>query len=453
MISILEAQERSIRGPLMPELEFDKKYQRTLREVADKWCRQHFKLSPQELIPVPESGDAVYEAALELIARVGLYHINTHRVIEFTRQEIDETAKSCGRPYTLGEGREQVTIKPRFLGDPSIPPNFPGPGTTTVSEEYFVPLHASIIKQPEVNGVCPGSLVKVGGFENKIGTAGELMNVFHEVRLLREAIQRAGRPGFVIGEAPAAAVSPFALIAAFSQGYYSRTDTHMPMHLYPGLKFDWERLILAAYARQMAIHPITCHMEVLGINVRDPWEAAIADVGGSMAYLSINGAHGTHGAGYSKGLDQDMRYNLQAKTLKNLALTRNGPVCCIGMSFCMGGECSKGASYGNAFLSLGETASGAALMVFSSYAQDRSAGLAAKMAGEATIAAAGLEREEANKILNGIASLIDGVEMFDMGKTFPECYDVEKAEPTDENKRVYAEAKKDLREVGVTFKY
>ncbi|MEE8174931.1 MAG: monomethylamine:corrinoid methyltransferase, partial [Dehalococcoidia bacterium] len=312
----------------------------------------------------------------------------------------------------------------------------------------------SIIKQPEVNGVCPGSMVKVGGFENKIGTAGELMNVFHEVRLVREAIQRAGRPGFVIGEAPAAAVSPFALIAAFSQGYYSRTDTHMPMHLYPGLKFDWERLILAAYARQMAIHPITCHMEVRGINVRDAWEAAIADVGGSMAYLSINGAHGTHGAGYSKGLEQDMRYNLQAKTLKNLALTRNGPVCCIGMSGSMGGECTRGAAYGNAYLSFGEAASGAALVVFSAFFDhDRTAGLAAKMVGEATIAAAGLERQEANKILNGIISLIDGLGVFDLGKTFPECYDVEKAEPTDENKRVYAEAKNDLREVGVPFKY
>ena len=67
----------------MPELEFDKKYQRTLREVADK-CRQHFDLNPKELIKVPEA-----------------------------------------------------------------------------------------------NGVCPGQMVKVAGFENKIGTAGELMNVFH----------------------------------------------------------------------------------------------------------------------------------------------------------------------------------------------------------------------------------------------------------------------------------
>ena len=55
--------------------------------------------------------------------------------------------------------------------------------------------------------------------------------------------------------------------------------------------------------------------------------------------------------------------------------------------------------------------------------------------------------------MNGIASLIDEVGAFyDLGKTFPECYDVEKAEPTDECKRVYAEAKKDLREVGVPFK-
>jgi hypothetical protein len=36
---------------------------------------------------------------------------------------------------------------------------------------------------------------------------------------------------------------------------------------------------------------------------------------------------------------------------------------------------------------------------------------------------------------------------------FPECYDIIKVEPTDEHKRVYDEAKMDLREAGVNFKY
>jgi hypothetical protein len=40
-----------------------------------------------------------------------------------------------------------------------------------------------------------------------------------------------------------------------------------------------------------------------------------------------------------------------------------------------------------------------------------------------------------------------------VGKPFPECYDVERCESTDEYKRIYAEAKNDLREQGMPFKY
>jgi hypothetical protein len=39
------------------------------------------------------------------------------------------------------------------------------------------------------------------------------------------------------------------------------------------------------------------------------------------------------------------------------------------------------------------------------------------------------------------------------GKTFPECYDVQRVEPSDEYKQLYAEAKKDLRQAGIPFKY
>ena len=66
MISVLEAHLRSQNGPLLTEKEFNRRYQLILREVATKY-RDQVKLNPQEIIPSPELGDLVFEAAVELI--------------------------------------------------------------------------------------------------------------------------------------------------------------------------------------------------------------------------------------------------------------------------------------------------------------------------------------------------------------------------------------------------
>ena len=83
-----------------------------------------------------------------------------------------------------------------------------------------------------------------------------------------------------------------------------------------------------------------------------------------------------------------------------------------------------------------------------------STGMEGRMACEAAIAAAGIPREQGNRLLNSILALYE--EQFlsiPPGKPFPECYDVDQVEPSDEYKQIYAEARKDLKEVGLPFKY
>ncbi len=138
MISIIQAQERSENGPVMTEKDFNRKYQLTLREIADK-CRKDVKLVPEEIIPEPECGDAVYQAAVELITRVGVYNTSTSRIIEFSKDEIVTTAKTRKSELILGEGTDQVIVRARCLGDPNPPINLIGPTGFPYTPEYFFP--------------------------------------------------------------------------------------------------------------------------------------------------------------------------------------------------------------------------------------------------------------------------------------------------------------------------
>ena len=85
MITMKDAIERSNNGPLMDEKEFEKKLQLTLRRLAGD---TGIKLSKEEIIPEPEVGDILFQAGVELAAEVGIYNMDSKRVIQFTREEL-----------------------------------------------------------------------------------------------------------------------------------------------------------------------------------------------------------------------------------------------------------------------------------------------------------------------------------------------------------------------------
>jgi methylamine--corrinoid protein Co-methyltransferase len=84
--------------------------------------------------------------------------------------------------------------------------------------------------------------------------------------------------------------------------------------------------------------------------------------------------------------------------------------------------------------------------------QDKTTGMEARMMGQAAKAAAGMEIEEVNRILDALVKSYEkNYATAPQGKTFQECYDVKTITPTDEYVKVYEGARKKLEGLGLVF--
>jgi methylamine--corrinoid protein Co-methyltransferase len=455
MISTLEVQQRSQNGPIMDEKQFEKKMMLRLRELAKNYG---IKTTREEVIPSPEAGDAIFEASIELAKDIGLYHLDTHRVIEFTEEELRYTAKTRRRELTLGVGKDQVTIRARAISDEEPPARIIGPAGVAVTEDLFVPLHLSYAKLPEAQGITPGVLIGAKGFNNEAGTPGELICVLSEAKMMREVTRQAGKPGMIIGEAPMAALSSFASIASYNPDGYDKNFCMMPLQVYPGLKISWHQLILSAYMQEAGIEPWPTAFIILASHSREAVETAILSMAGILMLLSITHANFVYSGTISATPVWDFRMQMQTEALKSMAMARNVGVPIAAIAGGTAGACTKMTLYENFISAFAPAVTGCAAITFGVAGKgivlNGSTGMEGKIACEAAFASTGVQCEEANEIINKVLALFEDKSANPpKGKMFPECYDIIKVEPTDEHKRVYDEAKMDLREAGVNFKY
>jgi methylamine--corrinoid protein Co-methyltransferase len=76
--------------------------------------------------------------------------------------------------------------------------------------------------------------------------------------------------------------------------------------------------------------------------------------------------------------------------------------------------------------------------------------LEVKFAGEVFKKTAGMTREQANDIANRLLPLYeDQLGQAPKGKSFPECYDVEALQPSDEWQKIYDEVKDEVVRAGI----
>jgi methylamine--corrinoid protein Co-methyltransferase len=456
VIGVLEAMERCQKGPLMDVKEFNKKLQVKLREASAKL---NIKLNLDEVIPPPDVADAVFEAAIDYGAEVGLYNNDTSRVLQFSRAELIETAHTRKPEFNIGEGKDMVTIRARHFGDKSLPVRMPGPAGVPITEEYYVPLHLSYAKLPEVQGIVPGCLTTARGFKNLAATPAEVVLAMQEARLLQEVARRAGKPGMPLGEVPMSAMNDPGIIAAYAPGGYRATNSLIPIQVYPGLKIGWHHLNIAAFAQEQGIEVWGMAFVVMGAFARDPIETAIKTIAGELALMSFTNGNLLYSATIPTGAIKSYKPVLPTEALKFLAKTRNMEICLVCTAGAVFKAATKASLIENALMAFAPSVAGAAVVSFGESGMgtivNGSTGMEGKIICETAMAAAGVDdRKEANRIVGNVVSMLMQQAMKgEKGKTFPECYDVGKVEPLDEFRQLYADAKKDLRQAGIPFKY
>jgi len=130
MVSFCEILERATRGPIMSSRDFDMKVLiPKARELVEKY---KIRYDPETPCPSDDDlADRIYQAALDLYADTGTYVIDTERVIQFSRREIEEAVYEAPREAYFGEGPDRCVFRGRKPDDSEIPHCHVGSGTDT----------------------------------------------------------------------------------------------------------------------------------------------------------------------------------------------------------------------------------------------------------------------------------------------------------------------------------
>jgi methylamine--corrinoid protein Co-methyltransferase len=196
-VGVFETYDRARTGPKVDEKEWDRKitYQ-TTSKLKEKY---KLKFDRSKIIPTDtDMIDRLYQAGLEMLVEMGVFCMDTGRVIKYTEDEVLMAVAGAPRELTLGEGRDVRQLAARSFDNPRPPLNQGGPTGAPVSENIFIPMHEAYAREPLVDAIVNGVLSTINGREPKPGSPWEIAAVKGEVSMIRMAMTRAGRPGMAM---------------------------------------------------------------------------------------------------------------------------------------------------------------------------------------------------------------------------------------------------------------
>ncbi len=443
---LVDIVNRSLDGPVVEERTFDLTHvaQGVQQVVSD----HGIKANPDNIVNLDDDmADRVWEAAVDLFATCGVFSKDTGRVIMFDRDEIEQIVRDAPSEVTIGEGPDERTEMSRTLDDPRPPLLMGGPIGSPTPNELFVPITRSYVQEPIVDVACAPTLTTIAGQEVRTKSPLEILAGWEEAKLTAEARHLAGRPG--IGTTGIMiSISDLANLSATSSGYVLPRDMHT---------FG----IISELKTNNEIFNKLAHTVLMG-GIVDPFANPIyGGLGGGvegvavlltaeMIALSVVfmatccGSSPTHPFHFHSTAPEIMR----ATSLSFQALARNARLLTNLTCSPVGGPGTKTVLYEAIAYAAMSTVSGASRILGPRSATGVIAahfsGLEARLMGEAAHAATKLTREEAEAIVQTSVSKWEHLQdQQPYGLSFPEVYNVETVQPTDEWLGMYEEVKEE----------
>jgi methylamine--corrinoid protein Co-methyltransferase len=457
--------KRAETGPLCPERKFDTEI---LWPKAKEVVKNYdIKYDPENPIPTDTTlMDDVYKAGYELLLDVGVYCIDTEKIIHFEEYEIKEAIRSLQRKITYGEGRDAYTAVRRKLEDKRPPTVHYGPGASPISEKYALKIYQSYTKEPLIDSLYNGTLSTVDGVLIKPGSPWEMHAEIVNVFLMRQATSSAGKPGMAISGTTA--VTAAADVGASSPEIGYRKTESREAKLKPQLKVDYDNLMRvanymdygsfgggaaaayggggAAYMYSLAGGPETsvCIAVASGL-------AGVVLMGanqmGAWAYNALYTGTSDRASTWATSLGQ-------AAATRNTFSVINGPAPYITYA----GPCTEMSLLEIATVALARTVVGCHLSAGCGGRQgiheDYCSGMEGRWAAEVGHASAGMKLQDINEIVKTLLSRYEETILArnpPIGKKFDEMYDLQKLIPSNEYYELYNNAKQELQELGIDF--
>ncbi len=445
MIEIMDYQERSLNGPVMKADEFDMTFAMKIREIVSKY---EIESDFEQLIVDDKTADAVFHAGVELLAEVGVYNMDTQRVIQYSKEEMYELAdlyKANPSKAYFGKGDDEMVIEYRTSDDEKGPVLYGGP-PAVAEKEWFSAYVQSYVQEETIAGlgIMPG-LAELDGMAPKAGTLSEVHVAMWEQARTREVLERVGRPGMNLGLlATASDIST--IFECIRPGIREAHNTQIGIHIMPEMKLDWAALLKAHFCTDRGINPWQSSMSLIGGLCRNPADVAVTMLANGLAQISYG--RGPTCSFFPNHLDGTWGtpQSIWAFSAAARASERNIKIAV--------GSCVCGSPWRTP-VSLMQAAGVAAVYSNSGLAYawiTGHTGMEARLIGQLMSATAGMDKTEANALSLRILSKVAEIKKKMDSKNhvpFPEVYDIETVKPKPEYEASMMKVMEELAGMGV----
>jgi len=457
MVNLIEIIDRSLEGPFTSENDFGLNiFVPKLREVIKKY---EIKFDPENLLSCDDDlADRVFKAGIELFADVGIYCVDTERIIKFTEEEILESLAEAPRCPVFGEGSDAKALVAR-KPESNIPPwCFIGAGGAAVSNETLFEsiLEAYALFLPLADSITTPTIKHIEGRLVRTKSPLEIIACIRSSILAREALRKGGRAGLPIMNSIASAGSDTAKIAG-SQFGLRPTDGWL-IGTMAEMKINFERLNEIAYVRNLGGHIVAESAPILGGYCGGPEGTAVTNVAYHLnSILLMKGScqltfpiHINHGC--TSGSDV-----LWANSVSAQAISRNSHFPFFVLNYVAAGPMTEMCLYEIAATVINAVVSGASIEfggVTKAVEVDHFTPMEPRWASEIAHGVIGMTRSQGNEIVKKLlVKYEDNIPNAPKGKTYEQCWDMKTKQPIPEYKQLYQKIKAELAELGIRFKF
>jgi len=455
-IDFYEILERAEKGQLLSKDDWDfNQVVLPTREFVD-WYRLSW--NPQALIPDDtDLIERVFQTGLELAIQVGIYCLNTGRVIRFNRDELEAGLRQVPTFLTLGEGSEVRNLRARTVQDPDPPIIWAGnPGAPT-PEEIFLPMVKSWMQEEIVDLVTCGSLPQVDGHPVIAGEPSEIIATRRELSLMREGLHQVGRPGMGMLAAQSS-ITELGDLSVAKPTLLRPCDSHL-IPILNELVIDKGSLARVANSLDYGMRNASLACVMVGGLAGDAPGAAVVQVASFiLANLACKADYHLLHPIHIRHISTSTRSVLWVQSVVSQAFSQHAPCIIVGDIYPKSGALTRELLYEVAANAIVLTTSGAHLegVGAADGALPNATGLEARWMGEVgrAVTRQGLSLQEANALVLRLLQKYEHV--FELpggnpGVPFDQAYDLDSLNPKAAWLEMYTEVKADLTRMGLSL--
>ena len=458
MNPLMEIIEKTKAGPVVEEKEFDMKIYQTAQKLVKKYDIRYDADNP---VPSDDAlAKRVFEAAIEFFVEVGVYCVNTRKIIKFSEDEVYEKIRLAPKQIVLGDGKDAVKLVPLVPDGDIEPVVCAGIQTALYSdEETMYKVYKGCAEDRCVDGIWGGITVNIDNtYDILAGEPSEIWAYRRSAVLLRKAIADAGRSGmFLKHNAP----SPDATLACFD------ADSALRPGIDPVGSMGMSELKVSYGDLKRACWALVNNSVVSGGNIAPigGWSGSVAAtpivaVAGAFQALIVHLASTIcPGSLHMRYKSRAAREHIWVGGLSLQALSANSDLIA---NFSIGDHpgagpgteqyfYESGAGHIASTVSGGHSLGGTRKFVIGKTANFGTP-IESRWMGEACKAAAGLSRKEANTIVNKLLDLYEpNLKDPPHGYVLEELYDVDTMTPNPHYVEMYNRVKSEVTDMGLDF--